>query len=405
MKLFTLFYFVFLGIHSFLMLIDEFYFHQKRGLPQWERIGHPIDTFSVLLCFFIVFFFPMTNITLIIYAILFTISCLIIIKDEAIHLKYCNKYEQYLHAAVFVFHPIILINLFLSWSSFSFSPYLFFNTFSSLNLKYIVSFQFISIILFFLYQIFYWNIFITKNEVNNLIYKETGDKWYHSKGCFALLRNEAKVKNAWVLKTLSQNENSTPLKILDVACGGGFLSNELAKHHYNVTGIDLYDDALAVAKQHDETQKVNYLQSNAYALPFENESFDILCLMDFIEHIDDVPALLKESSRVLKKGGRIYFHTFNKNLISWFFAIKCVEWFIKGTPKNLHVYHLFIKPKKLISYFENLGFQKKVLVGIQPVLSIKSIFQLLKTREINEDFSFKISSSTSIGYLGYVEKL
>jgi len=241
-------------------------------------------------------------------------------------------------------------------------------------------------------------------KINNEIYKGFGDSWYHSKNCIALLRNESKTRNAWVIKKLQEQYENTECKILDVGCGGGFLANELSKNNFTVTGIDLYEESLVVARAYDTTKKVNYMQANAYSLPFENESFDVICLMDFIEHIEDVDSLLKECSRVVKKNGRIYFHTFNKNFISWFVAIKCVEWFIKGTPKNLHVYNLFIKPHILFKKFAKFGFQKKELVGLKPILTLKALFHFLTKREVHEKFSFKITKSTFIGYLGYVAK-
>ncbi len=241
-----------------------------------------------------------------------------------------------------------------------------------------------------------------KAKVNNLIYKDFGDRWYNSTDCFALLRNEAQIRNAWVLKKLNALNLDAQHSILDLGCGAGFLSNKLAKNNFNVTGVDLYDDPLAVARSHDVTGKTIYIQANALNLPFENESFDVICMMDFLEHIEGIPTLLKECSRVLKKNGFIFFHTFNRNWISWFIAIKCVEWFIKGTPKHLHVYNLFIKPQELISSFEKLGLQKKELTGLAPVLTAKSIYDVVIKGEINDDFTFKITPSLCIGYMGYV---
>ena len=148
MNLFILFYLIFFSIHSSIMLVDEFYFHRKRGLPKWERIGHPIDTIFTLICFAIIIFFPSTRTTFIIYGIFAIISSLVIIKDEAVHLKYCSKQEQYFHAILFVFHPVLLINLFLGEAFFP-----------SFYIKGIILVQFISMVLFLIYQVLYWNFF------------------------------------------------------------------------------------------------------------------------------------------------------------------------------------------------------------------------------------------------------
>lgn len=248
---------------------------------------------------------------------------------------------------------------------------------------------------------------MTKPQVNNNIYKDIGDHWYNSNNYVALLRQESQTRDPWVLAKIKTyfKDSISNIKILDVACGGGFLSNYLAKNNLNVTGIDLYPEALEVAKKHDSTHSVKYLQADAYKLPFENEQFDCICMMDFLEHIDDIPRVIKESSRVLKKNGLIFFHTFNRNFLSWLIAIKGVEWFVKETPKNLHVHHLFLKPKELIEFFNIFDFELVEMIGVRPEFSWKRLLRLLLNGQINEDFKFKISQSLTIGFMGFVKKI
>jgi hypothetical protein len=153
-----------IGLHAFFMIIDEFYFHMKRILPKWERIGHPLDTLFFLACFVVVIFFSMTKMSIIFYIILSCISCVFIIKDEFIHLKHCSKYEQMLHALMFILHPVLLIILFLSWSSFT-KPYFdFLQIIHSPIIKNIIWFQFSSAIVFLFYQVIYWNYLFKDKE-------------------------------------------------------------------------------------------------------------------------------------------------------------------------------------------------------------------------------------------------
>ncbi|APJ02553.1 hypothetical protein AXG55_00830 [Silvanigrella aquatica] len=154
----------FVSFHAFLMIIDEFIFHRKRVLPKWERVGHPIDSLFFLICFFIVLFFPMNMNSILFFTLFACISCFIIIKDEGVHLKYCSKYEQYIHALLFVLHPIILIILFLSWSSFSVSYFPIFEVFKSFFLKLLIYFQFFSATIFLFYQIVFWNFIFKEAE-------------------------------------------------------------------------------------------------------------------------------------------------------------------------------------------------------------------------------------------------
>lgn len=164
MKLFEVLIVIFIAFHSILMIFDEFFFHRKRILPKWERIGHPIDTVFILLCFLVVICLPMTKLSIILYFSLSVLSCFIIVKDESIHLKYCGKYEQYLHALLFILHPILLIILFFSWSSFTKSYFSDMDYFNSPLLKNIIYFQFISATLFLSYQILFWNFFFKDIE-------------------------------------------------------------------------------------------------------------------------------------------------------------------------------------------------------------------------------------------------
>ena len=147
--------------------------------------------------------------------------------------------------------------------------------------------------------------------INNAIYDDYGDKWYTADDDpIALLRHESKAKLPWVLDKIKMHfakpENTT---VLDVGCGGGFLSNALATHTYKVTGVDMSVESLNAAKRHDATKTVTYLEADAYKLPFANESFDVITAMDFLEHVSKPDVVLKEIARVLKPGGSFFCRT------------------------------------------------------------------------------------------------
>lgn len=97
------------------MFFDEFYFHRKRGLPMWERIGHPVDTFSVFVCYGYLLYFPFNLSNLYVYAGLCLFSCLLITKDEFIHTEVCEARENWLHSLLFVLHPICFLAAGLFW--------------------------------------------------------------------------------------------------------------------------------------------------------------------------------------------------------------------------------------------------------------------------------------------------
>lgn len=104
-----------LVIQSLAILFDEFYFHRKRGLPKWEMIGHPVDTSLVIVCFLFLAFAEKNPTNEIIYYIMASASCLCVTKDEWVHYKYCSGPEMWLHAVLFMMHPLLLFTAVDIW--------------------------------------------------------------------------------------------------------------------------------------------------------------------------------------------------------------------------------------------------------------------------------------------------
>ena len=208
-------------------------------------------------------------------------------------------------------------------------------------------------------------------DINNEIYNTLGDRWYTAQDDpVALLRSESKTKAPWVIQNIKEFfGNKKDLKILDVGCGAGFLSNRLALESYRVTGVDLSEDSLRIAKKYDKTGAVEYQIADANQLPFKNNQFDVVTAMDFLEHVTNPQEIITEISRVLSPGGLFFFHTFNRNLLSHLVIIKMVEWLVKNTPKNMHVPNLFIKPQELMEYCRQNGMSICKMTGIRPKLS------------------------------------
>ena len=141
--------------------------------------------------------------------------------------------------------------------------------------------------------------------VNNGIYETYGERWYTADDDpVALLRAESKAKTPWVLAQIEKYfPQATSTQVLDVGCGGGFLSNEMARSGLVVTGVDLSEESLKIAALYDASKSVRYLPANAYHLPFSDRSFDVVTAMDFLEHVDDPQKVILEIARVLKPKG------------------------------------------------------------------------------------------------------
>lgn len=242
-------------------------------------------------------------------------------------------------------------------------------------------------------------------QINNEIYEKLGDRWYEAyDDPVALLRAESKLKNPWIAAEIHKHFAQDNLPILDVGCGAGFLANYLALKNHNVTGLDNSPSSLAIARNADQVKTVNYVEGNAYALPFADEAFSVVTAMDFLEHVDEPEKVVREIARVLKPGGLFFFHTFNRNWLARLLVIHAVEWLVKNTPKDMHVYRLFIRPRELEAFCN--ANQLKVLQwrGIRPQLFNLDVIKSLGTGIVPKSFSFKFTNSLLVSYAGVAVK-
>ena len=135
------------------------------------------------------------------------------------------------------------------------------------------------------------------------------------------------------------------------------------------------------------------------------ERFDVVVAMDLLEHVVDPQKVIVQATRVLRPGGLFIYNTFNKNPLSWLMVVKGIPWFVKNTPEDYHLYSLFISPRKLETWMEEVGLDPMERKGIRPVFAQKSLFDLLMTREVPESFRFKFTKQCLIGYTGFAKKM
>lgn len=239
--------------------------------------------------------------------------------------------------------------------------------------------------------------------INNAFYDELEEEWYsRSNHPVALLRAENNIRTPWIASEIKKRFEG-PVRVMDIGCGAGFLSNALAGEGHVVSGIDISEPSLKVAKKHDKAGTVDYRLANAYALPYPDQSFDAVCAMDVLEHVEMPHRLIAEAARVLKPEGVFFFHTFNRNPISYLMIIKGVEWFVRNTPRHMHVYPLFIKPREITILCQKNHMNVETLVGLRPSLNL-SFYRMLFTRTVPDGFSFRFSKRLTTGYCGIARK-
>lgn len=156
-------------------------------------------------------------------------------------------------------------------------------------------------------------------------------------------------------------------RVLDVGCGGGLLSEGMATYGADVTGIDLSDKPLGVAKLHllESGQKVDYRKIAVEALAEEMPgSFDAVTCLEMLEHVPNPSSVISACARLVKPGGQVFFSTLNRNPKSYLFAVIGAEYILKMLPKGTHDYAKFIKPSELARWAKLGGLEPEELVGM-----------------------------------------
>jgi 2-polyprenyl-6-hydroxyphenyl methylase / 3-demethylubiquinone-9 3-methyltransferase len=156
-------------------------------------------------------------------------------------------------------------------------------------------------------------------------------------------------------------------RVLDVGCGGGILAESMAVRGADVTGIDLSEKALKVAKLHllESGNKVDYRLMPVEELAQQQPGqFDVVTCMEMLEHVPDPASTVKACAETVKPGGRVFFSTINRNPKAYLLAIIGAEYLLKMLPRGTHEYAKFIKPSELARYCRNAGLQVNEVIGM-----------------------------------------
>jgi 2-polyprenyl-6-hydroxyphenyl methylase/3-demethylubiquinone-9 3-methyltransferase len=196
-------------------------------------------------------------------------------------------------------------------------------------------------------------------------FSELAHRWWDPESEFKPLHQINPLRLGWI-------DGLVPLtgkRVLDIGCGGGILSDSMARKGADVTGIDLSSKALKVAQLHAMeagTQGVAYREISAEALAQEQPAgFDVVTCMEMLEHVPDPASVVRACSTLVRPGGWVFFSTINRNPKSFLFAIVGAEYVLRMLPKGTHEYAKMIRPSELAAHCRSAGLSLEQTRGME----------------------------------------
>ncbi len=194
-------------------------------------------------------------------------------------------------------------------------------------------------------------------------FSKSADEWWDLNGDFRTLHTLNPLRVRYI-------QDSSPIaskRVLDVGCGGGILSEALAREGAMVTGIDASERAIDAAREHQQIGDLNISYRCTTAEQFAEEhasEFDVVTCMELLEHVPDPSSLIQACARMLKKDGHLYLSTLNRTPKSWALAIVAAEHLLNLIPRGTHQHRNFIRPSELYDWCENANLRMQDITGL-----------------------------------------
>ena len=231
---------------------------------------------------------------------------------------------------------------------------------------------------------------VNKKEIEK--FSKMASEWWDPNGKFKPLHKFNPIRIKYIKESIIENfklknkiKPLNKIKILDIGCGGGLLSEPMKRLGANVTGIDASIKNIKIAKLHAQKNKlsINYLCSSPEKFKTKKK-YDVILNMEIVEHVDDLNFFLKSCSKLLKKNGLMFIATINKTLKSYMFAIVGAEYILGWLPIGTHEWEKFVKPEELKNILKKNNLVLSNLDGMH--------FNIVKKQ-------WKISKDLSVNYI------
>lgn len=194
-------------------------------------------------------------------------------------------------------------------------------------------------------------------------FSDLAHRWWDPESEFKPLHQLNPLRLEWIDSTARINGK----KVIDIGCGGGILAESMAARGAQVTGVDLSEKALGVARLHlfESGQSVDYRHISAEDIAKEAPgTFDVVTCMEMLEHVPNPASTIRACATLVKPGGQVFFSTLNRNLKAYLMAVVGAEYVLNLLPKGTHEYAKFIKPSELARYVREAGLDVEELVGM-----------------------------------------
>jgi 2-polyprenyl-6-hydroxyphenyl methylase/3-demethylubiquinone-9 3-methyltransferase len=255
--------------------------------------------------------------------------------------------------------------------------------------------------------------------VDNDIYDRDARAWWNEDSHLAILKEAVNPARFEYLKTILDEKaafDPAEARALDIGCGGGFFAEKLATRVDRVTGIDPSEPSIEAAQKHaaETGLDIDYQPARGEQIPFEDESFEIVCCCDVLEHVNDLEKVVEESARVLKPGGVFFYDTVNRTVLSQLMVIQVAQELpvTRFMLPGVHDWHKFIKPRELKKLLQSHDLDPHGITGIFPKSNpIKMFFEIRKLKrgeitygELARKLDLQPSRNKQTMYMGYALK-
>jgi len=246
--------------------------------------------------------------------------------------------------------------------------------------------------------------FVAPIKRNDLSIYDTAD-WWSKNSSFAILEKMNSVRVPYFINHVPKKDR---LSIVDLGCGGGLVTENLAKHlpYATIAGYDMSEPSITVGREHGKKfGNLSYHVASIYDLPIRNTSVDVVVISDVLEHLDNLPKALNEITRILKPGGIIVFDTIARSWWSFLSTYLIAQEVLGIVERGAHDWSMFINPDELVEMLTTHGFRTNVneWEGIVGNLDIVTPFKTGNMAHIIASFSAS-KTDLSASYMGYAVK-